>query len=153
MKHVRGSEGRPTRLAQQSPLTTDVVSLLVADALSQSYAAGQAIERFALPHVPALKRGPVLDLLRKLNGSRMFDDRFLRELESFIAMLEERIDAGTHQYWEADEYHFAGGYVRTIYDAEAQAFYKVLREVAGLRDMLVDVASASLALGIDAASL
>ena len=153
MKHVRGSEGRPTRRAQQSPLAPEVVSLLFADALSQSYAAGQAIERFALPHVPALKRGPVLELLRKLNGSRMFEDRFLRDLESFMATLEENIEAGTQRYWQADECHFAGGYERTISDSEAQAFYKVLREAALLRDQLVDVASSSRALGMDATSL
>ena len=95
-------------LAQPSTLTRGVVSSLVAEALSQARVASAAIEDRVVPRLPPLKRGPAIDVLRRLESMSMFSDRFVRDLESFIVALDECIDAGTTLHWHADEYHIDG---------------------------------------------
>jgi hypothetical protein len=98
-------------LANLQKLTRDVVTLLVAEAVSQAHVAARSIEEIVIPILQPQKRGFAIDILRRMNGVLMCCDKLMRDLESFMATLEPRIEAGTTLFWQADEYHIEGGYV------------------------------------------
>lgn len=146
MKHPLHSQSPASSLDQQSVLTPEVLSLLTAHALSQAHAARQAIERIIVPRIPPQNRCFAQEVLRRMDGVMMFRDRFLRDLESFIAAIEERVDAGTSIYWHSDEHHIEGGFEVTVCDEDASALGAALHELMLLRDRLVKVLAAARAL-------
>jgi hypothetical protein len=124
-------------------ITLDVVTLLVAEAVSQAHAAEGAIEALVIPRLPPQKRGFAVDLPRRMPGMSMFRDGFVGDLEAFMAILEDRIAAGTSIHWQADEHHIDGGYGITTRDPDAKALGAAVDDLATLRDGRVAALSAA----------
>lgn len=143
MRETRHHRRVTANLAHREKLTPDVVTLLIAEAVSQAHTAEGAIEALVIPRLPAQRRGFAVDLLRRMQGMSMFRDGFVGDLEAFMAILEDRIAAGTSVHWQADEHHIAGGYEITTRDPDAKALGTAVDELATLRDRLVAALSAA----------
>lgn len=142
MKEARNYRPLTSHLARRSTITSEVITLLIAEAISQGYIAEGAIEGLAIPHLPAQQRGFATDILRRMQGMDMFGENFLRDLEAFIARLEEHVEAGTSIHWQTDEYHIDGGYTVTSQASDAKALSMAAHELKSLRDRLVAALSA-----------
>jgi hypothetical protein len=143
MREARHHRPLTSHLAHRERIAPDVVALLIAEAVSQAHAAEGAIESLVIRHLPPQRRSVAIDLLRRMESMSMFCDAFLRDLEAFMASLDDRIDAGTAFHWQSDECHVDGGYVFTTRSAEAESLAAAVCDLALLRDRLVAALSAA----------
>jgi hypothetical protein len=126
-----------SRLANRIGTEPDTVTLLVAEALEQSYVSANVIEQSIIPHLPPQRRGFATDMLRRMDGMSMFEDRFLRDLEALIAILDDHVEAGTEVYWHHDEHHIDGGYAVIQRSDAAESLRQGSRVMATLRDKVL----------------
>jgi hypothetical protein len=142
MREARHHRSLTSHLAHREKISSDVVALLVAEAVSQAHVASGAIEEHVIPHLPPQRQSVAVHLLRRMESMSMFRDAFLRDLEAFMASVDDHIGAGTDFHWQSDECHVDGGYVFSTRSPEAESLAAALCDLALLRDRLVAALSA-----------
>ena len=72
-----------------------------------------------------------------MDGDRIFEQSFLKDLSTLIETLEAEVDAGTHVYWHGDENHVRGGYQTIFRVPDVSDFQHAVTELAMLREVVV----------------
>jgi hypothetical protein len=129
-------------LSKRSEITPEVIACYVARTLSQARSARKCIEATVIPHIPPLHRGFAIDILRRINGTTVLEEHFLRDIEIFIENLESRVRDGTTAYWQGDDHHIDGGYEVVMRDDNARALSTAVQKLGVFRDSLVTAMAA-----------
>ena len=127
-------------------LTRDVLAFRMSEALYQAHLVEGVLEDVVMPRLSAHERSFAMDLLTRMETESLFERRFVRDLETFIASLEARVAAGTSRHWQADEYHIDGGYEFVVRDDDAQALASAMDKFVALNRSLASALSAARAI-------
>jgi|GEM_PF-2054923 len=118
-------------------MTPDLIKRLVALAFMQARIAATEIKEKAIPCLPPARRNFAVNIMRRIEQGSIFDDAFMRDLDAISQTIDNRIDEGTHVYWQSDEHHTRGGYEVSCFTPEVSKLDAAARELALLRDVIL----------------
>jgi hypothetical protein len=113
----------------------DKVSDLVAEALGHARLVRKCLDGNVIPLLEPRHRTFASDISRRIGTRSFVTEGFLRDLEAFIALLDERADSETSYAWRGHEHDPDCGYPVPVRSERATVFITVL-------DALVDLATA-----------
>lgn len=100
---------RLSDFGEKAEVPSDVVVQLSAAVLLQAHIAAGKLYDVIIPLLPPAKRSFALSIARRIERGTIFDEVVLRDIETFTGILAQRIEAGTHVYWQGDDHHVRGG--------------------------------------------
>ena len=137
---------RLSGLADAAEAPCDVVVRLSAAAFLQAHIAAGKLHDVVIPLLPPARRSFALSLAGRLQRGIILEEDVLRDIETFSGILAQRIDAGTHVYWQGDDHHVRGGYEEVYRDAEACALAQAAAELSQLASMILSTLSTARAI-------
>lgn len=127
-------------------MDADLLTRLTAVAMVQAHLAATELHRAVIPALPPSERIYAGHIARRLEAGNFLRDSFLQDLESLIATLERKVEAGTHAGWELDDHHVHGGYETVVRDPGIEELARALRELGLLHDIMLATLSSARAL-------
>jgi hypothetical protein len=113
----------------------DQVSDLVAEALRHARLVRKSLDGKIIPLLEPRHRAFASDISRRVGTRSLVTEAFLRDLEAFVAVLNEQSDAETSYAWRGHEHDPNCGYLVPVRSERAMEFVTVL-------DAVVDLATA-----------
>lgn len=112
-------------------------------ALRQARVARRYLHGTIIPALPPVRRTFAEHIIRQIDRDAIFDEVLVRDLETFIGLIEREIAVGIHAGWEADENHVKGGWEVVIRDERAAALEPAAVELKQLQLAIARVIDAA----------
>ncbi|MCP1169379.1 hypothetical protein [Limimaricola litoreus] len=110
----------------------DKVSNLVAEALGYARVVRKCLDGKIIPLLEPRHRSFASEISRRIGTRSLMTEGFLRDLEAFIALLNEQADGETSYVWRGHEHDPDCGYTVPVRSERAAVFITVLDAVGDL---------------------